>query len=219
MNGHITLPRYSAGEELANSITHGVGVVLAIAGLAVLTSFASVFGTVWHIVGCSIYGATQILLYTASTLYHSIPLPRARAVLRLCDHAAIFLLIAGTYTPFTLVSLRGPWGWSLFGLVWGLALTGIALQSILIRYKALVTAIPYVAMGWVAIVAIKPLLESVALGGLVLLVAGGLAYTLGSVFYVWRRLPYHHAIWHLFVLMGSTLHFFAILFYVIPLAN
>jgi hemolysin III len=174
---------------------------------------------VWHIVGCSIYGATQILLYTASTLYHSIPLPRAKAVLRLCDHAAIFLLIAGTYTPFTLVSLRGPWGWSLFGLVWGLALTGIALQSILIRYKALVTAIPYVAMGWVAIVAIKPLLESVALGGLVLLVAGGLAYTLGSVFYVWRRLPYHHAIWHLFVLMGSTLHFFAILFYVIPLAN
>ena len=219
MNGHITLPRYSAGEELANSITHGVGVVLAIAGLAVLTSFASVFGTVWHIVGCSIYGATQILLYTASTLYHSIPLPRAKAVLRLCDHAAIFLLIAGTYTPFTLVSLRGPWGWSLFGLVWGLALTGIALQSILIRYKALVTAIPYVAMGWVAIVAIKPLLESVAFGGLVLLVAGGLAYTLGSVFYVWRRLPYHHAIWHLFVLMGSTLHFFAILFYVIPLAN
>ena len=219
MNGHITLPRYSAGEELANSITHGVGVVLAIAGLAVLTSFASVFGTVWHIVGCSIYGATQILLYTASTLYQGIPLPRAKAVLRLCDHAAIFLLIAGTYTPFTLVSLRGPWGWSLFGLVWGLALTGIALQSILIRYKALVTAIPYVAMGWVAIVAIKPLLESVAPGGLVLLVAGGLAYTLGSVFYVWRRLPYHHAIWHLFVLMGSTLHFFAILFYVIPLAN
>ena len=219
MNGHITLPRYSAGEELANSITHGVGVVLAIAGLAVLTSFASVFGTVWHIVACSIYGATQILLYTASTLYHSIPLPRAKGVLRLCDHAAIFLLIAGTYTPFTLVSLRGPWGWSLFGLVWGLALTGMALQSILIRYKALVTAIPYVAMGWVAIVAIKPLLESVAPGGLVLLVAGGLAYTLGSVFYVWRRLPYHHAIWHLFVLMGSTLHFFAILFYVIPLAN
>ena len=219
MNGHITLPRYSAGEELANSITHGVGVVLAIAGLAVLTSFASVFGTVWHIVSCSIYGGTQILLYTASTLYHSIPLPRAKAVLRLCDHAAIFLLIAGTYTPFTLVSLRGPWGWSLFGLVWGLALTGMALQSILSRYKALVTAIPYVAMGWVAIVAIKPLLESVALGGLVLLVAGGLAYTLGSVFYVWRRLPYHHAIWHLFVLMGSTLHFFAILFYVIPLAN
>ena len=219
MNGQMALPRYSAGEELANSITHAVGVVLAIAGLAVLTSFASVFGTVWHVVACSIYGATQILLYTASTLYHSIPLPRAKAVLRRCDHTAIFLLIAGTYTPFALVSLRGPWGWSLFGLVWGLALTGIALQSILIRYKALVTAIPYVAMGWVAIVAIKPLLESVALGGLVLLVAGGLAYTLGSVFYVWRRLPYHHAIWHLFVLMGSTLHFFAILFYVIPLAN
>ena len=218
MNGQIAVPRYSAGEELANSITHAVGVVLAIAGLAVLTSFASVFGTVWHVVACSIYGATQILLYTASTLYHSIPLPRAKAVLRRCDHTAIFLLIAGTYTPFALVSLRGPWGWSIFALVWGLALTGIALQSILIRHRALVTAIPYVAMGWVGVVAIKPLVDSVALGGVLLLFAGGLAYTLGSVFYVWRRLPYHHAIWHLFVLMGSTLHFFAILFYVIPLA-
>ena len=217
MNGHLALPRYSAREELANSITHAVGVVLAIAGLAVLTSFASVFGTVWHVVACSIYGATQILLYTASTLYHSIPLPRAKAVLRRCDHTAIFLLIAGTYTPFALVSLRGPWGWSIFALVWGLALTGIALQSILIRHRALVTAIPYVAMGWVGVVAIKPLVDSVALGGVLLLFAGGLAYTLGSVFYVWRRLPYHHAIWHLFVLMGSTLHFFAILFYVIPL--
>lgn len=220
MNSSIAVPRdnrYRQGEEIANSITHGVGIVLSIAGLAVLTAFASVFGSVWHIVSCSIYGATQIILYTASTLYHSIQQPRAKALLRRLDHAAIFLLIAGTYTPFTLVSLRGPWGWSIFGLIWGLALLGIALQGVLIRYGPLVTALPYLAMGWVAVVAIKPILAAVAPGGLALLAAGGMAYTLGSVFYVWRRLPYHHAIWHVFVLAGGILHFFAILFYVIPL--
>ncbi len=219
MKTRITLPRYRTGEEIANSITHGVGIVLSIAGLAVMTAFASLFGSVWHIVSVSIYGATQILLYTASTLYHSIPFPRAKAVLRVLDHSAIFLLIAGTYTPFTLVNLRGPWGWALFALVWGLAIVGIALQSILIHQKAIVTALPYIGMGWVAIIGIKPLLETVALGGLLLLFAGGLAYTVGTVFYVWRRMPYHHAVWHGFVLLGSALHFFAILFYVIPLAT
>ena len=218
MNSNILLPRYSVGEEIANSITHGVGVIFSTAGLAVLTAFASVFGTAWHIVSCSIYGATQIILYTASTLYHSIPLPRAKVILRLIDHAAIFLLIAGTYTPFTLVNLRGPWGWGLFGVIWGLAILGIALQGILIRRRALIITILYVAMGWVVVIAIQPLLASVASGGLALLAAGGLAYTLGSLFYLWRRLPYHHAIWHVFVLVGSSLHFFAILFYVIPLA-
>ncbi|HOV87872.1 MAG TPA: hemolysin III family protein [Syntrophobacteraceae bacterium] len=218
MNSRIPLRTYSPGEEIANSITHGVGVVFSIAGLAVLTAFASVFGTAWHVVGCSIYGTTQILLYTASTLYHSVPQPRAKAVLRVLDHGAIFLLIAGTYTPFTLVNLRGPWGWSLFGLVWGLAVLGIALQGVLIRRRAVFAVVPYVAMGWLVVVAAKPLLESVALGGLILLLAGGLAYTLGSLFYTWHRLPYHHAVWHVFVLAGSVLHFFAVLFYVIPLA-
>src|SRR5574341_544484 len=219
MNTHIQLPRYSADEEIANSLTHGFGIVLSIAGLAVLTAFASAFGTVWHVVSCSIYGATQIMLYTASTLYHSIPLPRAKAVFRLLDHSAIFLLIAGTYTPFTLVNLRGPWGWSLFGVIWALALIGIGMQSLLIRQKALVTAIPYVGMGWAALIGLKPLLASVAPGGVVLLIGGGLAYTVGSVFYVWRRMPYHHAIWHVFVMAGSAFHFFAVLFYVIPLAS
>ncbi len=220
MDSSVAIPRggrYSLGEEIANSITHGVGIVLAIAGLAVLTAFASVFGSAWHIVSCSVYGATQIVLYTASTLYHSIPQPRAKAVLRRFDHAAIFLLIAGTYTPFTLVNLRGPWGWSLFGLIWGFALAGIALQGVLIRHGPLVTALPYLAMGWVAVVAIKPILAAIAPGGLALLAAGGAAYTVGALFYVWRRLPYHHAIWHGFVLAGGILHFFAILFYVIPL--
>ncbi len=212
--------RYSPAEEIANSVTHAVGLVLSIAGLGTLTAFASLFGTVWHIVSCSIYSATQILLYTASTLYHSIPHPRAKAVLRHLDHAAIFLLIAGTYTPFTLVSLRGPWGWSLFGVIWALAILGIALQRMLIRQKATwLIALPYLAMGWVAVIALPALFSALAPGGLWLLLGGGLAYTLGSVFYIWRRLPYHHAIWHLFVLAGSALHFFAILFYVVPLAS
>jgi hemolysin III len=151
-------------------------------------------------------------------LYHSIPLPRAKAVLRVIDHSAIFLLIAGTYTPFALVNLRGPWGWSLLIAVWVLAISGIVAQSCLLRQKNWLNVVLYVAMGWIAVIGIKPLFESVSLGGIILLFAGGLAYTLGCIFYVWRRLRYHHAVWHLFVLAGSVLHFFAVLFYVIPLA-
>lgn len=219
MSKRINLPYYSTGEEIANSVTHGIGIVLSVAGLAVLTAFASVFGSVWHIVTCSIYAATQIMLYTASTLYHSIPLPRAKAVLRVLDHSAIFLLIAGTYTPFALVSVGGAWGWAIFGVVWALAIAGIAAQAVLIRYKAIVTIIPYVAMGWLAVIAVKPMLASIAPGGLALLAAGGVTYTLGCIFYAWRGLPYHHAIWHLFVMGGSALHYFAVFFYVIPLAG
>lgn len=218
MNTNIHANRYTPAEELANSLSHGVGIVLSIAGLAVLTSFASLFGSVWHIVSCSIYGATQILLYTASTLYHSIPLERAKKWLRTLDHSAIFLLIAGTYTPFALVNLRGPWGWSLLAVVWTLAIAGIALQGAMLKLPRWVNAIPYVAMGWLVVVAIRPLLVSVAPGGLALLLAGGLAYMVGVIFYVWKRLPFNHAIWHGFVLLGSALHYFAILFYVIPLA-
>lgn len=218
MNLQTVASPYSPAEELANSLTHGVGVVLSIAGLAVLVGFASAFGTAWHIVSCSIYGATQIALYTASTLYHSIPLPRAKAVLRLFDHAAIFLFIAGSYTPFALVNLRGPWGWSILVIIWAAALAGVALQNRLMHQRSWVTALPYVVMGWVVVMAIEPLTQTVAPGGIALLVAGGAAYTLGVVFYAWRRLPFSHAIWHGFVLVGSALHFFAVLFYVIPLA-
>ena len=210
------LPQYSVGEEIANSVTHGAGVVLAIAGLAVLTAFAALHGDIWHIVACSIYGAALIICYTTSTLYHSIRVERIRRVLRALDHSAIFLLIAGTYTPFMLVNLRGPWGWSLFGVIWGLAVAGIVLRLVLKgRLHGLVVAL-YIAMGWVVVVAVQPLLEHVALGGLALLAGGGIAYTVGVIFYKWRRLPYHHAIWHGFVMLGSALHFFAVLFYVIP---
>ena len=213
------LPRYTLGEEIAHSIIHGLGAVLGIAGLGVLTAFASLHGDAWHIVGCSIFGAALILLYTTSTLYHSIPLPRVKKVLRTLDHSAIFILIAGTYTPFLLVNLRGPWGWSLFGVIWGLALLGIVLRIVRGRRSTFVSVALYVGMGWAVVVAAKPMLNSVAPGGLWLLLLGGLAYTLGVIFYVWKRLPYHHAIWHVFVLAGSILHFFAILFYVIPLAE
>ena len=216
---NINANRYSRTEEIANSIIHGLGILLSIIGLAVIVSFASLVGTVWHIVSCSIYSTSQILMYTASTLYHSIPIERTKKVLRTLDHSAIYLLIAGTYIPFALVNLRGVWGWTLFGMVWGLAIFGIALQGFMLKQRSWINAIPYMAMGWLVVIAVKPLLSTVAPGGLSLLLAGGLAYTLGSIFYIWKRLPFNHAIWHGFVLLGSIFHYFAILFYVIPLAR
>jgi hemolysin III len=213
-------PRYSLGEEIAHSVTHGVGIVLAIAGLAVMVAFAAVKGNAWHIVGCAIFGATMVLSYTASTVYHAIPgtFVRAKRVLRVIDHSAIYLLIAGTYTPFCLVNLRGPWGWTLLGVVWGLAVLGIVFKATLLGRLKVLSVLFYVAMGWMVLVAARPLGRSMALGGIVLLVAGGVAYTAGVAFYAARRMPYHHAVWHFFVLTGSTLHFFAVLFYVVPLA-
>jgi len=207
-------PRYTCAEEVANGVTHGIGALLAIAGLAVMTAYAALHGDAWHIVACSIFGATLILLYTASTLYHSIPLEKAKGVLRALDHSAIFLLIAGTYTPFSLIDLRGPWGWSLFAVIWGLTFAGIVLRLLLKgRRHGLVVSL-YLAMGWIVVVAAQPMLERVATGGLVLLAAGGLAYTAGVAFYKWRRLPYNHAIWHGFVLGGSVCHFLAIYLYI-----
>lgn len=212
-------PLYSRSEEIVTSVTHGIGVILSIAGLAVLTAFATLLGNVWHIVSVSIYGATQILLYTTSTLYHSIPIPRAKQILRRLDHTAIFLLIAGTYTPFALVNLRGSLGWLLLVIVWSLAIIGIAFQGFLLRQKSILNALIYLAMGWVVVIEGKSLLNSVPLGGMLLLLGGSLAYSGGTIFYVWKRLPYNHAIWHLFVLLGSAFHYFAVLFYVIPLGT
>lgn len=206
----------SFGEELANSLTHGVGALLSIAALTVLVTFAGLEAGPWHVVGCAIFGASLVLLYTASTLYHSIPHTGARKLFRAFDHSAIFLLIAGTYTPFLLVNLQGPWGWSLLGIIWGIALLGITLRLVWRRRQKLLFVALYVGMGWVALVAIRPIAALVPEGGIALLVAGGIAYTAGVAFYLWRRLPYNHAIWHLFVLAGSTCHFFAVYAYVIP---
>lgn len=207
--------RYSDGEEFASSLIHGMGIVLSIVGLATLVAFAARAGDTRHLASVCVYGATLILLYTASTLYHSVPGERAKPVLRLLDHAAIFLLIAGTYTPFTLISLHGAWGWSLFAIVWTLAFAGIALELRRVRHRGAMAAL-YVGMGWVGLVAIKPLMASLPAGGLWLLFGGGVAYTLGVPFYLWKRLPYNHALWHAFVLLGSVLQFFAVLYYVLP---
>ncbi|MFV0439081.1 MAG: PAQR family membrane homeostasis protein TrhA [Desulfopila sp.] len=209
--------QYTLGEEIANSITHGLGILLAIAGLVVLVVDAAGHGDVWRIVATSIFGGSMIVLYTASTLYHSIHGQRIRPFLRMLDHCAIFLLIAGTYTPFTLVSLRGPWGWSLFGAIWGLAVTGIVLELFLARRFRYLVVILYIVMGWVIVVATKPLLDAVAPAGLILLLAGGLCYTIGLPWYITKRIPFGHAVWHLWVLAGTILHFFAILLYVVPI--
>jgi hemolysin III len=210
---------YTAGEEVAHALTHGIGIVLAIAGLTVMVARATLYGDAWHIVGAAIFGSTLVLMYTASTLYHSIPgatLPRTKKVLRVVDHSSIYLLIAGSYTPFTLVTLNGPWGWGLFFTVWSLALAGVVFKVFATgRFEKVSLAI-YLGMGWCVIVAIKPLLRSLETGGVVLMIGGGLAYTGGVAFYVWEKLRYHHAIWHGFVLAGSVLQYFAVLLYVIP---
>jgi hemolysin III len=213
---NLGLPTYRLSEEIAHSIIHGIGIVLAIAALAVLTSYASVFGTARHIVSCSIYGATLILLYSASTLYHSIQHRTAKKILRIFDHSAIFLLIAGSYTPFLLISMGGALGWSFFGIIWGLAALGITLQLHLIEKHKILVVFLYIGMGWSVITVIKPLIAAIPTIGLVFLIVGGLAYTLGTIFYAWNRLPYNHAIWHGFVLAGSIFHFFSIFYSVIP---
>lgn len=207
---------YTPGEELANALTHGIGIALSVAGLAVLVALAGLRGGAWQVTSAAIFGATLVLLYTASTLYHSLRGEQLKRLLRKFDHAAIFLLIAGTYTPFLLVSLRGPWGWSLFGIIWALAVAGVTMKFWFAgRFRVLSTLL-YLAMGWLVVIALRPMLRAVPATGLWLLLAGGLSYTLGTAFYVSRRLPYHHAIWHLFVLGGSVCHFFAVMSAVIP---
>ena len=204
------------GEEIANSILHGIGAGLSVAALSVLVVLASLKGDPWRIVSFSIYGAALVLLYLMSTLYHSLPCPRAKRVFRRLDHAAIYLLIAGTYTPFTLVTMRGTWGWTLFGIVWGMALAGIVFKAFFISRFEVLSTFLYVAMGWCVVVAVKPLLIALPTGALPWIICGGLAYTGGVVFYLWDRKPYFHTVWHLFVMAGSAFHFFSMLFFVLP---
>ena len=206
----ISIPRLSS-DELANSLTHGVGLTLSITGFVVVVVLAAMRGSAWRIVSCAVYGSTLICLYTASTLYHSLRARRLQRILRVCDHSAIYLLIAGTYTPFLLVNLRGGWGWSLFGIIWGLAMAGILFKVWFIEHFPILSTAVYLLMGWLALAAVKPMLLSVPQSGLLWLLAGGLLYTVGVVFYAWKRVPYNHAIWHGFVLAGSTCHYLAVL--------
>jgi hemolysin III len=208
-------PRYGFVEEIANSVTHGIGLALSVAGLTLLVTFSTLSGDPWRIVSFTIYGATLVVLYVASTLYHGVPNPAAKKILRRVDHASIFLLIAGTYTPFVLVVLRGGLGWTLFGIVWTLAAFGIAVKIVFTGRFEVLTVILYLGMGWMGVMAIKPMISALPPSGLALLVAGGLAYTIGVIFYAGRCIPFNHAIWHLFVITGSICHFLAVILFVL----
>ncbi|MGC4048621.1 MAG: hemolysin III family protein [Paludibaculum sp.] len=206
------------GEEIANSLTHGLGAVMSVAALVLMVVAAATRGTGRQVVACAVYGSSLILLYLSSTLYHALTHGRAKRLFRVFDHISIYLLIAGTYTPFLLVTLRGPWGWALFGVVWGLAVLGIGFKCFFTGRMEILSTSVYLLMGWVAVVAIKPLLAALPRGGFAWLLAGGMAYTLGVVFYTWRR-KYSHAVWHVFVLAGSSCHFVAVWLYVLPHAG
>lgn len=206
---------YSVGEEIAHAVSHGIGAVLGVVGLIVMLWLAFEYGDVWHVVSVSIYGASVILLYSASTLYHAITNQRAKRFFQLMDHAAIFLLIAGTYTPFLLVNLRDSWGWPLFIVIWSIAIGGVFLETMKKKRVKWLSLSLYLGLGWLALVAMKPMLEYVNTIGLSLLLAGGLLYSFGVIFYVRKQMVYHHAIWHLFVLAASVAHFFAVIYGVI----
>lgn len=213
-------PRYSPGEEIANAVTHGVAALMSIAGLAILVGFAVAYsGSPTVITAVSVFGASMIFLYVASTLYHAIPNQRAKQILQRLDHSMIYVLIAGSYTPFCLVTLQGVTGIALCVAVWSIAVAGIAIQGLLIKKSKWLNSLLYLAMGWLVILVIEPLIESLPDGGLLLLTAGGLSYSLGVIFYIWKSMPYSHAIWHVFVFAGTVLQFLAVLLYVIPVFN
>ncbi len=207
---------YDPKEEKINVLTHAFGLVLSIIALVLLVVYSSIYGTVWHITSFAIFGASLIVLYAASTLYHYVQNPELRLKLNIFDHASIYVLIAGSYTPFALVVLHGTIGWIIFGISWGLALIGIIFKLFYIGKYDKISTIAYVLMGWVIIIAIKPLIDNFPLKGLIWLLASGLAYTIGAILYSIKSIKYNHAIFHIFVLFGSFCHFMAVFFYVLP---
>lgn len=208
---------YSFAEEVANAVTHGIAALLSIAALVVMLWYTVTrSGDTNAIVSASIFGSAMIILYTASTLYHAVPVGRLKQILQVFDHGAIYLMIAGSYTPFCLVSLKGPVGWTLCAVVWSIALFGMIFQPLLMKRADWLNCILYLLLGWCVVLVIKPLIATLATTGLWLLVAGGIVYSVGVVFYLCEKIPFNHAIWHLFVLAGTTLQFFSVLFYVLP---
>lgn len=201
---------YSSLEEIANTVTHGIGVILAIAALVLCVVFAALKHDPWMVVACAIYGASLVLLYMSSTLYHGIRKISAKRVFLVLDHSCIYLLIAGTYTPFLLGPVRGGWGWTMFGIVWGFALIGVIKESLARKRGGWVSSLIYLVMGWMVAVLITKLYATLSVFGFVMLLAGGALYSLGVVFYLMKRMPYSHAIWHLFVVAGSVCHFFSV---------
>lgn len=214
----MTIPhhhsQYSASEELANALTHGIAAAAALGAGAVLITLSALWGDVWQLSGAIVYVATLFVMYLASTVYHSIPQPKHKARFKVLDHCAIYLLIAGTYTPFMLVGLRGPWGWSLLTVIWSLAAAGIAFKLFFTGRFKLISTLIYIAMGWLIVVAVKPMMNSLSAFTLQWLLAGGLFYTLGTVFYMAKKIPYSHSIWHGFVIAGSACHFVAVMSHV-----
>jgi hemolysin III len=206
---------YEPREELANAITHGLGAALAVVGLVLMTVQAAIHGSGWALASALVYGSTMLLLFGASTLYHAVPSPAWRHRLKILDHAAIYLLIAGSYTPFTLISLRDRGGWWMFGVVWACAVVGVALEALWVYRSKWLAAVVYVAMGWLIILMIKPLIAALPAGALWLLLAGGAAYTLGTAFYAQKETRFMHAIWHVFVLAGGVTHFLSVYLYVL----
>ena len=207
---------YSPIEEKINIISHAVGFVLSIVALVFLVRYASIYGNAWHIVSFSIFGVSLMVLYASSTVYHSAKNPQFRRKMRIVDHASIYILIAGTYTPFTLVTLHGVTGWVLFGVTWGMAVTGIILKFFHTGKYDSISTLMYVFMGWIIVFAIKPLINNLSSEGLFWLVAGGMAYTTGAILYSINKIKFNHAIFHLFVLIGSVCHFISVYFYVLP---
>ncbi len=207
---------YSAGEEIANALTHGMGALLGVVALVLMVILSLQHADTARLISSVIYGSSLVLLYLASMLYHSLRSPRAKSVFQLLDHCAIYLLIAGTYTPFMLISVKGTWGYSILIAIWGLAVSGILFKVRFHDRFARLSLTIYLAMGWLCVLIGGQMLEQIPPGGLIFLVAGGLAYTLGTIFFVLDRIPFNHAIWHLFVMAGSTFHFFAIYLYVLP---
>lgn len=211
MEAHI----FSKKEEMAHAITHGLGALLSVAGLVLLIVFTSIEGGALSIVSATVFGSSMLFMYVASTVVHSLPVGKWKDIFLIVDHASIYVFIAGSYTPFVLIQINGGFGWTLFGIIWGLALIGIVLKLFFVKRFIFLSTLFYILMGWLIVIAWKPLTAAMPAEGTTLLVIGGLIYTIGAVFYVWKKVPYHHVIWHLFVLGGSVFHFCAVFFYVI----
>ncbi|WP_102349801.1 PAQR family membrane homeostasis protein TrhA [Bacillus sp. Marseille-P3661] len=212
-----TTHTFSKHEEIVNSITHGIGALLSIAALVLLIVFSYSQGTLLHVISFSIFGSTMLLLYVSSTLVHSFPPGKAKDIFEIMDHASIYLFIAGTYTPFLFIVIKGWLGWTLFGVIWGMAILGVVFKIFFVKRFLYLSTVIYLLMGWLIVFAWKPLVSILPTGGVIWLVLGGILYSIGTIFYMWRGFKFHHAVWHLFVLAGSIAHFFAILLYVLPI--
>lgn len=209
---------FTKEEEIANAITHGIGALLSIAALVILIVFSNIYGNAWHVVSVTLFGSTMVLMYLSSTLLHSFPAGKIKDIFEIFDHSSIYFFIAGSYTPFLFLVIEGWLSWTIFGIVWGLAIAGTVFKAFFVKKFVLYSTLLYVIMGWLMIFAWQPLIENLHPNGLLLLVLGGILYTVGSVFYVWRGFKYHHAIWHLFVMLASAMHFFCVLLYLVPIS-